>query len=115
MFCSETPRIGWSTLSLDTITTAHRDLQRISIYIPFIVGFAAIQDRSPTQVQIDGPTVEWLALDRILAGLWESHSIRARVVYPRLLRVNWGGEMRVWAEFLLPEMTRSGIIDLVEE
>ena len=99
-------------LSLDTITTAHRDLQRISIYIPFIVGFAAIQDRSPTHVQVDSPTVEWLSLDRVLVGLWESHAIRAKIVYPRLPRVNWGGEMRIWAEFLLPEMTRSGVIDL---
>ena len=54
---------------------------------------------------------EWLELDHLLTQFWTSHSIRPQVVYEP-----GGGSqgMRHLASGLLPELTRRGLVDLVE-
>ena len=56
---------------------------------------------------------QWSDLDRLLVQLWESHPIRpVAVVFTK-----WVGElkkMRDWIGRLLPEITKRGVIDIVE-
>ena len=55
---------------------------------------------------------EWQDLDRLLVQFCTSHSIRPRVMYG----LDEGGrEMRDHASSLLPELTRRGLVDLVED
>ena len=47
-------------------------------------------------------------LDRLLVQFWDSRSIRPKVVTEKKGKRDWAG-------YLLPEITKRGIIDLVEE
>jgi hypothetical protein len=51
---------------------------------------------------------EWLELDRFLVQLWESRRIHLMAVLRK------GQDMRSSIECLLPEITKRGMIDLVE-
>jgi hypothetical protein len=51
---------------------------------------------------------EWLDLDRLLVQLWESRRIRLMAAFTK------GQDMRSSIECLLPEITKRGMIDLVE-
>ena len=53
----------------------------------------------------------WHDLDRLLVRFWTSHSIRPRLVYSP---DSGGRDTRDHAPSLLPEMTRRGLVDLVE-
>ena len=54
---------------------------------------------------------EWGVLDRLLIQFWISNSIRPKVICgPRLGRKDMG----TYLSRLLPEMTRRGLVDLVE-
>ena len=53
----------------------------------------------------------WLELDRVLAMLWESHSIRPRVIYNVRARKEKGKAKRR-VKSLLSEVTARGIVDL---
>ena len=55
---------------------------------------------------------EWHDLDRVLVQFWTSHSIRPRVVY--MPRLGEGKDLGVDVPILLPELTRRGLVDLVE-
>ena len=56
---------------------------------------------------------EWLRLDRLLAQIWESHSIRLRVFYH--VPSSMGGERaRAYTEFLFPEVTTRDIAEFLE-
>ena len=100
-------------MTLETITSRQRDLQRISIHIPHILSYA-IQEDGVTieQTEVANPGTRWLDLDRLLVQFWESRSIRPKVVYPRTMDGKKG--LRDWAGYLLPEITKGGIIDVVE-
>ena len=103
--------IEWVTLALQTITPKHRDLRQISIHVPYRRTFASV----PANVrQIIGEPVfgQWLALDRVLVQVWESHSICPKIMY-----IAPGKEKKVMDAcmgYLLPEITKRGIVDLVE-
>ena len=86
-------------MALQTIES--EDLQRI-ILCPYD---AALED--PT----DEVYLEWLDLDRLLVQFWTSRSIRPRVVYEPDER---GLDMGDYAPSLLPELTRRGLVDLIE-
>jgi hypothetical protein len=95
--------VKWIVRVLQTITTEHRDIQQISIRIPFFltlvhVPMRTIEERAPGQ---------WPGLDQFLVQLWESRSIRPRVVYTARR------DMRDLAGRLLPEISKRGIIDLI--
>jgi len=55
---------------------------------------------------------EWMDLDRLLVQFWESH-----LTDPKVIRMAWEGrkpDVRGYVECLLPELTKRGVIDLVE-
>ena len=91
--------VRWITTTLRTVES--KTLQSITICpgskIPETVGEAIHQ--------------EWKDLDRLLARFWTSHSIRPQVVY---VVGKEGKDFRGTAPSLLPELTRRGLVDLVE-
>lgn len=57
--------------------------------------------------------MRWLDLDCLLVQFWESHPIQVKVVCPLPLNSD-GWSVLDWVMFLLPELMKRGIIDLVE-
>ena len=96
--------IEWITMALRTITPENGDLRQISIDVPAIYAF---DDglRKAVEEPVRG---QWSDLDRLLVQFWESYSICFSVMRaePRFTG------MRDRVVFLLPELTRKGIIDL---
>lgn len=100
-------------MTLKTITSQHRDLQRLSIHIPHILSYAMPEHGGMLElIEAETPGTQWPDLDRLLLELWDSRSIRPKVVDPRAKNKNG---KRDWAGHLLPEITKSGIINLVDE
>ena len=88
-------------MALRTITSKHRDLQQISIYVP---------SRSTSTRDQETVSRQWMDLDRLLVQVWESHAIRTKVICG-------AAEKKVMCGYigsLLPEITKRGIIELVE-
>ncbi|KAF9789357.1 hypothetical protein BJ322DRAFT_1105220 [Thelephora terrestris] len=108
---------GWILMALETITVKHRDLQQISIHVPFLWDLAALKDHASAQKRIHffNPGAKWSFVDGLLASLWESRSVHLKIVYPRPETLDEGREMQDLAGFLFPETTRRGIADFVEE
>ena len=101
------PSVAWITKTLETITSGHTDLKQVSIDIPCIYP----SQREPFGIRIavrGGDYVHWTMLDRILVQLWESRGIRTRAA----CQESKGEEKCL--ECLLPEMTKRGIIELVD-
>ena len=101
-------RVCWITLALGTITPKQRDLRQISIDVPTNLPHPRTKRRIGQEIY-----GQWLELDHILVQFWESHSIR-----PRFTRKTWGQKSQITTEdclgYLLPEATKTGIIDVVE-
>jgi len=88
----------WVTATVKTAKS--ENLQQITVS-SFAVGLA----------QIEGAVYrEWEDLDRLLVQLWTSRSIRPRVRYKR----GKGEDDRDLASKLLPELTKRGVVDMVE-
>ena len=103
----------WVITSLGTISSRHRDLQQISIHIPDIWSYAVQEDGVTLERVLEANSdTKWLDLDRLLVQFWESRSIRPKVVC-NLTELE-KKEGRDWGGHLFPELTRRGIIDLVE-
>ena len=105
-FSSGSPNPQWITMALHTVTPKHRDLQHISLPVPY-----SLTRRANIRQAIGEVTHgHWLDLDRLLVGFWESHSIRPKISY---VYTPWD-EKKVAVECiscLLPEITKRGIID----
>jgi len=104
--------VDWIAMELRSITPKHQDFQQISIYLP---GCGIPHSAGTDARQSIGEVIygQWLDLDRLLVQLWESRSIRPRVICPMPMRTE-----RVVRDFvgrILPEATGSGIIDLLIE
>ena len=54
---------------------------------------------------------QWRDLDRLLVQFWTSHSIRPKITFEAGARRK---DIRDYAPNLLPELTRRGLVDLVE-
>ena len=93
---------GWITTTLETITPKHRDLQKICINVEYV----SAEDKI-------NPKVAWSDLDHLLMQFWESRFTRTELGFTKPPK-SVGGMMGL-AKFLLPELTKGGIIDLVEE
>jgi hypothetical protein len=91
--------VEWITIPLQTITPEHQDLRQITIHVLY---------RLTTDANAVRTIGEWTDLDLLLVKLWESRSIRPRVEGVA------EQDMRSCVERLLPEITRRGIVDLVE-
>ena len=83
-------------------TVESKNLRRITIR------FYAITTQEPVEETVPQ---EWLDLDRLLVRFWTSHSIR-----PRLMYGSDEGQKDIenHTRCLLPELTRRGLVDLVE-
>lgn len=99
----------WITTALQTITPEHREFRQITIHVAYGLTLFNVGYNIRRAV---GETIYkgWLDLDRLLVQLWESHSIR-----PKVMTATSGEKMRgtkYCIKRLLPEMTRRGLIDL---
>ena len=91
--------VQWITMTLQTVES--RKLQSITI---------CPQGPGPETV-VEEAYQEWQDLDHLLVQFWTSHSIRPRVRY---VAGREGKDLRGDAPRLLPELTRRGLVDLVE-
>ena len=109
MFQIETLRVGWATTSLQSITSVHPDLRKISLRIPL----GRCSDVNERLIEGADLEMRWSDLNRLLVQFWESHPIQVKVVCPSPLNSD-GWSVLDWVTLLLPELMKRGIIDLVE-
>lgn len=104
--------VTWIITTLRTITSRHRDLQHISIQVPY--EFTSINSGTDV-LQTIGEAIsgQWLDLDRLLVQSWESRSVRPRLIIATKL---WERELdaRYCIGSLFPEVTQRDIVELVE-
>jgi len=100
VFHSTRPNMQWITTALQTVQS--KDLRQITLRPPGNSFINAIEEVVRRQ---------WLDLDRLLVHLLASRSIRPEVTY-----IVKAGEkdFRDHAPSLLPELTRRGLVDLIE-
>ena len=99
---------GWVFRTLRTVTQNHRELEWITLSVLSSWG---LSNRNDVRGAVEETTyLAWLELDRLLAQLHESHSIRLKVLYD----VDESRERRRM-KVLLPEVMTRGIVDLVED
>ena len=84
--------------ALESITPAHRSFKNISLYIRHFGGLGA------------NSRMGWSDLDRLLVEFWESRSICLLVLCPSR---DWRS-VQEWVKYLLPEVMKRGIVDVVE-
>jgi hypothetical protein len=102
VFRSGPLQIEWIITALRTVTRKTQGLQQISIFI-----------HNMSIARIGGRIYQhWLDLDRLLVQLWESDSIRPKVI-DATATLKDEQQMRVWFGCLLPEATKRGVVDLV--
>ena len=100
-------RVDWMDATFRTITPNHGHVQKITIYVLYR---KSLSDGNPDTRQAFGERIfgHWMELDKILAQLCESRSIRPEVLY-----FPSGGTEEAIIECmgrLLPEITRRGMI-----
>ena len=112
MFWCKTLNPQWITLAPQTVTSNHRDLQKIVIHFPFVFTFGGggIDIR-----QTIGETGhrKWLDLDRVLVQPWESRSVRLEVKHNGVME-NEKKDVIDCTGCLSPERTKRGGFDPVE-
>ena len=100
--------VKWITMALQATIPGHRELRKFSIHLRYILTFL---DFDVMKQSTDYG--EWLDLDRLLVQFWEPRSTR-----PKVVCTTWDGhprrDLRGFTACLLPELTKRGIIDLVE-
>lgn len=116
-FRCETLKIEWVARTLETITSKHQDLRQVSIKIPSDLAYLTAQNCAKIQRRIEeaNPGMRWSDLDRLLIKLRESHAIRTTVVYPKPEIGEGAKDLMGRAAYLLPELTKKGMVDLVEK
>ena len=104
VFLPTSMSVKWIILALQTITPKHLNLRGVSVYVPYD---PTLTNAGADVAQVIGDLIcgQWLDLDRFLVQIWESRSIRPKVLSTtRHIGYSVGG--------LLPEITKRGIIDL---
>ena len=111
VFRSLTPSVAWVVTALKTITSNHRNLQRITINFRSYDPAFADTGTNVGQTMAETTYGEWLDLDRLLVQFWELYSVRTKVVTSL-----WDGKRNMESRVgrFLPETTKRGAIDLVE-
>ena len=102
--------VEWITTELQTLAPKHQDLRQISIHLPYNLSFAGFGPNI-RRILSEATYEQWLEFDRLLVQFWESRSIRPTVTRTKVVGMQ---SMRDCIECLLPEVTRRGIMDLVE-
>ena len=93
------PNVQWVTKALQTVES--EDLRLIT-FRPGPDTFLQLPESIRQQ---------WQDLDRLLVQFWTSHSIRTKVTYQARGR---GDDLTDHLPSLLPELTRRGLVDLVD-
>ncbi|KAF9644816.1 hypothetical protein BDM02DRAFT_843045 [Thelephora ganbajun] len=99
--------VAWIAMALQTVSTKHRDLRRISIAVYY--DLLALSDANVGQAI----RVQWVNLDRILVQLWESYGIHPKIVCS-VVGEEKEDAIREYIRGLLPETTGRGIIERVD-
>jgi hypothetical protein len=102
-------------MALQTITPNHRNLRKIVLNMPYTLLGPTFAGADPAGFRCRiGETVwaEWSELDRVLAQLRESHSIRLKVLYGVRSWMD-GQRARSCVASLLPETSTGGIARLI--
>ena len=110
-FRVDLPGIEWITAALRTVTPKHRELRQISISVKYY-SVDVLLGLDVEQIVGEQTPGQWPELDCLLAQLWESHSIR-----PKILCYGLSLKEEIMSDLvgcLLPEVTGEGIIDLVD-
>ena len=114
--CESHPK--WISMTLRTVKLNHRDntVRRISLRVSDIFYVLDFHRPDTTGFRNNvGERVyqEWQELDDLLTHLWESRSIQLRVLHDV---PSWvGGQCaKICIGQLLPEVTKKGIVELVE-
>lgn len=97
-FTCRSSNIHWVIAGLRTVES--KNLQHITIHL-----------KTPPGIRNSLDQRDWQDLDQLLVQSWTSHSIRPQLVYSPNSR---GEETRNHTPSLLPEMTKRGLLNLVE-
>lgn len=99
--------VEWITMALQTIVPEHRDFRQITIRVSYYLTLFEINGNGR---RVIGEAIyrQWSVLDRLLVQLWDSRSIRPRVVCTKPGGKVQNAETRVGC--LLPEMARRGMV-----
>ena len=118
MFRCEFLDAKWLTVLLENATKVQH-LQRISIHVSSRLSRASAMEGSTVQAEEEQAHALQVGLDPLLVQFWESHSIRTKILYniwhPSHNPRHRGGGTADWLKYLLPESTKRGAIDPVEE
>ena len=100
--------------ALRTITPDHRCFQKISIdmirlYSLWDLDFVD----SPMNLRDEATRTVWLEFDFLVVQLWESHGSRVDAQCNSLSTLD-REKVGICVEFLLPEATKKGIVDITE-
>jgi hypothetical protein len=93
-------------MALNTLTSEHRDLRKITIWVP---GCLRPIDQMVREVEAARPGMRWRDLDSLLVQLWESRSIPSKISGDGLKEGK--EEAYDWATYLLPETMNRGTVD----
>jgi hypothetical protein len=98
-------------MALETITAEHKYLKQISIYTSFRFSpFGDPTNGNARQAVGEEAYGRWMDLDHILVQLWALHVVRVKVYSAE----GKEGEKCEFIRELLPEITKRGVIDLVD-
>jgi len=106
VFRPKSMSVKWITTAFRTTIPKLPELGQISIHVPYSPG---IFDIKQSNINVYGG---WSDLDRLLVQFWESCCTRPKVICTAL----FGGrrDMEEFVEYLFPELTKRGLIDLAE-
>ena len=118
LFCSETLDSGWTIMALETVTSKHRGLERISIHLPHIPWLSTVLADSYSGIEKAikeaDPDIRWSDLDLLLIQSLYSRSVCTTIIYSLWRWRHWERQrVKDWVKYLLPESTERGILDLV--
>ena len=106
MFEFNRTHITWITAALNTITSRHTALQRISIHFHDLYGEQPSGEANGGEIE-----QQWMDLDTTLVGLCRSHA--------RRMNAFCDGEtdktIREYMGYLLPKMTEEGLINAASQ
>lgn len=110
VFHPEELNTSWVAMTLKTITSEHRDLQKVLIHCFGISDYGDGQTNARTTIG-DESHGDWIDLDRTLMQVWESLAVCTEISY-----FSRGKRKRArnFMEHLFPETTKRGIVKLVD-
>ena len=105
---------GWITLTLNTLTRDHRNLQLVAIDTSDVLSTIHVNANSADPRDILGQDrfKKWLELDLLLAGLCESRSISLEIPYEADYLMD-DGDAKSWLKRLFPEVVGKGRAELI--